>query len=112
MKKGAFYSPLYSLSASKHGQAFAGFKSWCPTISARGKIRFNSRSIQSSFITDADRMAVVIEAMRTYFFQRAAAVYFAVAGQIEMIADVTEAAVVDVVAAAILKAQGHALRRG
>lgn len=27
-------------------------------------------------------MAVVIEAMRTYFFQRAAAVYFAVAGQI------------------------------
>ena len=37
-------------------------------------------------------MAVVIEAMRTYFFQRAAAVYFAVAGQIEMIADVTEAA--------------------
>ena len=43
-------------------------------------------------------MAVVIEGMRTYFFQRAAAVYFAVAGQIEMIADVTEAAVVDVVA--------------
>ena len=34
----------------------------------------------------------MIEAMRTYFFQRAAAVYFAVAGQIEMIADVTEAA--------------------
>lgn len=57
-------------------------------------------------------MAVVIEGMRTYFFQRAAAVYFAVAGQIEMIADVTEAAVVDVVAAAILKAHGHALRRG
>ena len=50
-------------------------------------------------------MKYVIEAMRTYFFQRAAAVYFAVAGQIEMIADVTEAA-------AILKAQGHALRRG
>ena len=41
-------------------------------------------------------MAVVIEAMRTYFFQRAAAVYFAVAGQIEMVADVAEAAVVDV----------------
>lgn len=57
-------------------------------------------------------MAVVIEAMRTYFFQRATAVYFAVAGQIEMVADVAEAAVVDVVAAAILKAQGHALRRG
>ena len=68
--------------------------------------------IQSPFIADADGVAVVIEAMRTYFFQRAAAVYFAVAGQIEMIADVTEAAVVDVVAAAILKAQGHALRRG
>ena len=110
MKKGAFYSPLYSLSASKHGQAFAGFKSWCPTISARGKIRFNSRSSASN---EAFCSSVrVIEAMRTYFFQRAAAVYFAVAGQIEMIADVTEAAVVDVVAAAILKAQGHALRRG
>ena len=65
-----------------------------------------------SFITDADRMTVVIEAMRTCFFQRAAAVYFAVAGQIEMIADVAEATVTDVVAAAILKAQGHALRRG
>ena len=48
MKKGAFYSPLYSLSASKHGQAFAGFKSWCPTISARGKIRFNSRNSASN----------------------------------------------------------------
>ena len=57
-------------------------------------------------------VTVVIEAMRTCFFQRAAAVYFAVAGQIEMIADVAEATVTDVVAAAILKAQGHALRRG
>lgn len=57
-------------------------------------------------------MTVVIEAMRTCFFQRAAAVYFAVAGQIEMIADVAEATVTDVVAAAILKAQDHALRRG
>ena len=35
-------------SASKHGQAFAGFKSWRPTISARGKIRFNSRSSASN----------------------------------------------------------------
>lgn len=26
----------------------AGFKSWCPTISARGKIRFNSRSSASN----------------------------------------------------------------
>ena len=57
-------------------------------------------------------MAVVIEAMRTYLFQRTALVDFSIPGDVEMIADVTEAAVVDVVAAAILKAQGHALRRG
>jgi len=48
-------------------------------------------------------MAVVIEAMRTYFFQRAAAVYFAVAGQIEMVADVAEVPAVDMVPAAILE---------
>ena len=54
----------------------------------------------------------MIEAMRTGFFQRAASVNLAVARQIEMIADVAETAVEDVVAAAILKAQGHALRRG
>ena len=83
-------------------------------------MRFNSRSsasseafcIQPSFVTDADGVAVVIEAMRTDFFQRTTAVYFAVARQIEMVADVAEATVADVVAAAILKAQGHALRRG
>lgn len=57
-------------------------------------------------------MAVVIEAMRTDFFQRTTAVYFAVARQIEMVAYVAEATVADVVAAAILKAQRHALRRG
>ena len=54
----------------------------------------------------------MIEAMRTGFFQRAASVNLAVARQIEMIADVAETTVEDVVAAAILKAQGHALRRG
>ena len=81
MKKGAFYSPLYSLSASKHGQAFAGFKSWCPTISAHGKIRFNSRSSASN--------EAFCSSVR-----------------------VSEGQLTDVVAAAILKAQGHALRRG
>jgi len=51
-------------------------------------------------------------AMRTDFVQRTSAMNFSVACQVEVIADVAEAAVVDVVAAAILKAQGHALRRG
>ena len=54
----------------------------------------------------------MIEAMCTDFFQRTTAVYFAVARQIEMVAYVAEATVADVVAAAILKAQRHALRRG
>ena len=57
-------------------------------------------------------MAVVIEAMRTYFFQRAAAVYFAVAGQIEMIADVAESPVEDVVQSAGFRRKGFPLRRG
>ena len=57
-------------------------------------------------------MAVVIEGMRTYFFQRAAAVYFAVAGQIEMIADVTESPVKDMILTASLRRKGLSFRRG
>lgn len=68
--------------------------------------------IQPTFVADADGVPVVIQAMRTYLFRRTTAVYLTVARQVEMIADVTEAAVPDVVTAAILKAQAHALRRG
>lgn len=68
--------------------------------------------IQSSFVADADGVAVVSSAVRPRFFQRAAAVDFAVEGQVEVVADVAEAAVPDVVTAALLKTQAHALRRG
>lgn len=68
--------------------------------------------IQSPFIADAYGMPVVMKAMCTCFLQRTTAVNLAVAGQVEVVADVAEAAVPDVVTAAVLKAQAHALRRG
>ena len=69
-------------------------------------------SIQPSFVTDADGVPVVIEAMRTDFFRRTATVNFTITSHVEVVADVAEAAVTDVVPAAIFKAQAHALRRG
>ena len=54
----------------------------------------------------------MIQAMRTNFFRRAASVDFTVTSHVEVIADVTEAAVANVIAAAIFEAQAHALRRG
>ena len=54
----------------------------------------------------------MIEAMRPDFFRWTAAVDFTVTSHVEMVTDVAESAVADVVAAAILKAQAHALRRG
>ena len=69
-------------------------------------------SIQSSFVADTYRVGVVVTAVCPDLFERTATVDLSVACNVEMIADVAEAAVVDVVAAAILKAQGHALRRG
>ena len=54
----------------------------------------------------------MIEAMRSDFFQWAATVNLTVTSYVEVIADVTEAAVANVIAAAIFEAQAHALRRG
>ena len=54
----------------------------------------------------------MIQAMRTNFFRRAASVDFTVTSHVEMVTDVTEAAVANVIAAAIFEAQAHALRRG
>lgn len=69
-------------------------------------------SVQPSFVADADGVAVVVQAVRTCLFQRAAAVYHAVARHVEVVADVAEATVADVVEAAVFEAQRHALRRG
>ena len=54
----------------------------------------------------------MIEAMRSDFFRWAATVNLTVTSYVEVIADVTEAAVANVIAAAIFEAQAHALRRG
>ena len=54
----------------------------------------------------------MIEAMRSDFFRWAATVNLTVTSHVEVIADVTEAAVANVIAAAIFEAQAHALRRG
>ena len=54
----------------------------------------------------------MIEAMRSDFFRWAASVDLTVTSHVEVIADVTEAAVANVIAAAIFEAQAHALRRG
>ena len=53
----------------------------------------------------------MVEAMRTDFFRGTATMNLSVAGYVEMVADVAEAAA-DVLAAAVVKAQAHALGRG
>lgn len=67
---------------------------------------------QSALIADTYGVAIVTPAMRSNLFQRTAAVNFSVARHVEMVTDVLESPMPDVVAAAILKAQSHALRRG
>lgn len=67
---------------------------------------------ESAFVADAHGVAVVAQAVGTDFFEGAAAVDFAVAGDVEVVADVAPATVTDVVTAAVLKAQAHALGRG
>ena len=67
---------------------------------------------ESALIADADRMPVVVPAMRSHLFQGASAVNLSVAGDIEMISYVREAPVADVVPAASLKIQPPPLRGG
>ena len=67
---------------------------------------------ESALIADADRMPVVVPAMRSHLFQGASAVNLSVAGDIEMISYVREAPVADVVLAAGLKIQPPPLRGG
>ena len=67
---------------------------------------------ESSLIADADRMSVMVLAMRSHLFQRSSAVNLSVTGDIEMISYVCEAPVADVVPAASLKIQPPPLRGG
>ena len=52
---------------------------------------------ESALIADADRMPVVVLAMRSHLFQRSSAVNLSVAGDIEMVSYVREAPVADAV---------------
>lgn len=67
---------------------------------------------QSAFVADAHGVSVVVLAVRTRLFQRSAAVDFAVAGDVEMVADVAETAVADVIRAAGFEIQAPPLGGG
>ena len=69
-----------------------------------------SRSVQPAFVADAYGVAVV--AVRPHLLQRTAPVDLAVAGEVEVVADVAETAVADVVTAAVFKAKALPLRGG
>ena len=69
-------------------------------------------AVQSPFVADADAVAVVVQAVRPYPLQRTAVVYHPVARDVEVVADVTEAAVADVVRAALFKIKALPLAGG
>ena len=66
------------------------------------------RGCPGRLVADAYGVPVVVLAMGADFLQRAAAVNLSVARDVEVVADVAEAAA-DVLAAAVVKAQAHAL---
>ena len=69
-------------------------------------------AVQSPFVADADAVAVVVQAVRPYPLQRTAVVYHPVARDVEVVADVTEAAVADVIRAALFKIKALPLAGG
>lgn len=71
-----------------------------------------AQAVQSAFVAHSDAVPVVVAAVRAHLFHRPSAVYFAVAGDVEVVADVAEAAVAHVVRAAGFKAKALPLRGG
>ena len=71
-----------------------------------------SLAVQPAFVADAYAMPVVVPAVGSHLFQRPSAVYLAVARQVEVVADVAEAPVPDVVAAALFKVKALPLAGG
>ena len=67
---------------------------------------------ESSLIADADRMPVVVLAVRSDSLQRASAVNPAVARDVEMVTDVTESTVLDMILSASLRRKEFSFRRG
>ena len=69
-------------------------------------------AVQTALVTDADAVAVMVQAVGAYGVQGATAVNHAVARQVVVITDVLEAAVTDVVRAAGFKIKVPPLRGG
>ena len=69
-------------------------------------------TVQAAFVTHADAVAVVVQAVRPDTLQRPAVVHHPVARDVEVVADVTEATVPDVVLAALFKIKALPLAGG
>lgn len=69
-------------------------------------------AVESAFVADADRVAVVVLAVGARLLFRSSGMDVSVARDIVMVADVTEVPVLHVVALAGLEAQALTLRRG
>lgn len=96
----------------KHPFQFAQQGQQAGALFQRPRIGRLSTGIQSTFVADTYRVAVVPFAMRTDLFQRTSAANTAVAGDVKMIANVAESPVTDMVFAATLKIQAPPLWGG
>ena len=87
-------------------------------IQQRLLLRFGARvgrsalAVESAFVADADRVAVVVLAVGARLLFRSSGMDMSVARDVVVVADVTEVPVLHVVAFAGLEAQALALRRG
>ena len=61
-----------------------------------------SGNIQPSFVTNTYRMGVMVTAVCPDLFQRTALANFSIAGDVEMVTDVTESTVLDMILSASL----------
>ena len=68
--------------------------------------------VQPPLVADTDALVVPAGGVRPDLVQWTAAVYLAVAGDVEMIADVTESPVKDMILTASLRRKGLSFRRG
>lgn len=75
-------------------------------------IHWSALGGESAFVADANGMCVVIFAMCAHLFQGSPAVYFSVAGDVEMVTNVTESSVADVIQTAGFEIQAPPLWGG
>ena len=75
-------------------------------------VRGFAKGRQSAFVTDSDAVGIVVLAMRAYRFQCPPEMNIAVAGDVEMVADILKTSVMNMVLAASLKIQVPPLAGG